>query len=711
MKGTEVFKQTALGDAISQKDSVKVLDLISKGGLKEDESLFARLVEEMDRDVYMKALPYLGELSRDAVGLGVITALQKGDTGFVDMILVLNKNVNLDVVDRNDKTALMTAIENNELATCSSLIELGASLESQNQYGYTALMYATLDANPEAVELLINSGANVNAVDKSGATALTHATKGANLEIMSTLIENDADPVLAGVIEEKDNRAYVSESVQGAARDLLLEYIVEPEMYEMTPDELGLEVISALKENDLASAMLLINKRPDANLNLLDSEGKTVLMNALDQKNFNVADFLIKAGSALDTKDIDGKTALVRAVEDWDIEALGFLIEKGADVKEIDNDSIKDFIANSPNIVNGNPESLYFMLSKAIEFGMENNENLKLDEEKSNNTLAIAVVKGDIKAVRSLISMGANVNYKDADGMSPLMIASAYEHNDVVKFLLEEGAHIEDRDKEGDSALMYAALGGSAAVVSNLIKAGADFKAVDGQGKTCLMLAAVPGHFDIVRVLIEAGVDVNAKDSKGSTALAQAARNGRSEVMKELIAHKADPYIDMLVQNAKGEYEVKAEITGEARDVLLGYLAAEKEFKEKFADRMIAGIKEGEITLDNISDKVSRSIERVAKEDKSLGFAGAIEQKRLAALTPSVELDLVMKFIIAVGEALGIVSADKRAKMILDSVGAKLNEAMKVSSVFKPLSQSLEREVSTHAEKVRSSKPAQIGIE
>ena len=76
-----------------------------------------------------------------------------------------------------------------------------------------------------------------------------------------------------------------------------------------------------------------------------------------------------------------------------------------------------------------------------------------------------------------------------------------------VKLLIEQGANINDRDAHGMTPLMYAAGKGRAEVVKLLLENGADVSAEAGEtalydaGASALLLAAAKGHSDIVDIL------------------------------------------------------------------------------------------------------------------------------------------------------------------------------------------------------------------
>lgn len=101
-------------------------------------------------------------------------------------------------------------------------------------------------------------------------------------------------------------------------------------------------------------------------------------------------------------------------------------------------------------------------------------------------------------------------------------LAYAAEHNqtkDILKFL-QAGANIEYHDKNGMTPLLLAAEHGGNDAIATLIDQKANVKAVNNKGENALHLAAAENYPKTVVALLESGkFDVNQKDHDGDTAL------------------------------------------------------------------------------------------------------------------------------------------------------------------------------------------------
>jgi len=138
--------------------------------------------------------------------------------------------------------------------------------------------------------------------------------------------------------------------------------------------------------------------------------------------------------------------------------------------------------------------------------------------------LVSAVNAGDDVRVRQLLSVGVDVDCRDSDGATVLMLASHAGNLRLVMDLLEAGADVNATDERGWTALAKSTYNpdmkrGFAEVAQALINAGANVEAPIGYGVRPLMMAAGYGETAVVETLLQAGADVTARNEGGLTAL------------------------------------------------------------------------------------------------------------------------------------------------------------------------------------------------
>lgn len=169
------------------------------------------------------------------------------------------------------------------------------------------------------------------------------------------------------------------------------------------------------------------------------------------------------------------------------------------------------------------------------------------DERKGASELSRSLrefaAKGNMKAVRSMIDQGADVNgAEDGFKETALHRAAMNGHKDVSKLLVDNGARLDTKDVwPGGTALDYASENGHKDVVGLLIAHGASVHSRrEGrpEGDTPLHSAVRAGHEDVVKLLIDKGADVNAKNNNGQSPIDLAASNGHGDI-GELLQVKA----------------------------------------------------------------------------------------------------------------------------------------------------------------------------
>jgi ankyrin repeat protein len=167
---------------------------------------------------------------------------------------------------------------------------------------------------------------------------------------------------------------------------------------------------------------------------------------------------------------------------------------------------------------------------------------LTLGSAPSSSPVADAAMRGDLGAVRALITERADVNAPEGDGMTALHWAAERGDRDVAALLLEAGANPRAETRIGRyTPLHVAAKNGRAAIVRLLVDANAGVNALTATGSVPLHFAAASGSADAVNILLEAGADANAREAQwGQTPLMFAAAAGRADVVRALLARRAD---------------------------------------------------------------------------------------------------------------------------------------------------------------------------
>ena len=93
--------------------------------------------------------------------------------------------------------------------------------------------------------------------------------------------------------------------------------------------------------------------------------------------------------------------------------------------------------------------------------------------EKANESLLLAVLKGDSVLLNDALAQGADINAAIPDGTTALMIAVEKGYEECVETLIARGANFEARRADGQTAVLLAERAGQFQVLRKLWKAGA----------------------------------------------------------------------------------------------------------------------------------------------------------------------------------------------------------------------------------------------
>lgn len=87
-----------------------------------------------------------------------------------------------------------------------------------------------------------------------------------------------------------------------------------------------------------------------------------------------------------------------------------------------------------------------------------------------------AVRVGNLEQVAEALERGDDVNAREKDGRTALMLAAANGHLPIIEMLLKMGAQPDLQDKNGRTALMQSSLKGHGQVTAVLLRGGSNTK-------------------------------------------------------------------------------------------------------------------------------------------------------------------------------------------------------------------------------------------
>ena len=190
--------------------------------------------------------------------------------------------------------------------------------------------------------------------------------------------------------------------------------------------------------------------------------------------------------------------------------------------------------------------------------------DINAKNKDGETALMLASSEGHLEIVKLLIEKGADVNVKNEDGKTALTLASRYGHLEVVKYLVENGADVNSKENDGDTALYYA----KTEEIKEVLRKAEEKSANSGKdtlNSKQLVNAVLDGNFEKVQLLLKKGVDINSKDEDGDTALMIASSEGHLEIVKLLLLRKG---ADVNIKNNDGKTALDLAKTKEIKDLL-----------------------------------------------------------------------------------------------------------------------------------------------
>ncbi|KAF4962094.1 hypothetical protein FSARC_9828 [Fusarium sarcochroum] len=278
-----------------------------------------------------------------------------------------------------------------------------------------------------------------------------------------------------------------------------------------------------------------------ADINLVDYNGQTPLLVAIQHGRWSAAAKLVQSGADLEVRLPDGKTVLHLAITMRNQEFTQVLISRGANVDRKLREHTPLTMAISSRCT---------PITAAL---IDSGANPNLPSRNGNTPLLAAAATGHDETVRYLIAHGADPSATQGQsGYSPMHMAAHKNQPHILRLLAESGAAVDILDRMGETPLLIAAKLGNNQSTLRLIKLGADIERVGPDGMSVLSHAVKTGDLDLVTALLERGAGmqmVSMGHPRGSreylvpepqtTPIHVAAQHARDEILLRLVSYGA----------------------------------------------------------------------------------------------------------------------------------------------------------------------------
>ncbi|XP_018117468.1 E3 ubiquitin-protein ligase HACE1 isoform X1 [Xenopus laevis] len=175
--------------------------------------------------------------------------------------------------------------------------------------------------------------------------------------------------------------------------------------------------------------------------------------------------------------------------------------------------------------------------------------------------LHIAANCGSVECLVLLLKRGADPNYQDISGCTPLHLAARNGQKKCMSKLLEYNADVNICNNEGLTAIHWLAVNGRTELLHDLVQHVTNVDVEDAMGQTALHVACQNGHKTTVLCLLDSGADINRPNVSGATPLYFACSHGQRDTAQILLLRGAKYLpdkngvtpLDLCVQGGYGE--------------------------------------------------------------------------------------------------------------------------------------------------------------
>ncbi|KAG5276632.1 hypothetical protein AALO_G00107870 [Alosa alosa] len=306
----------------------------------------------------------------------------------------------IDQCDKQEKTPLFLAVENDHMACVEYLLEKGADINIGNKDRETALHKACEQENADVVELLLTYGAGVNWACCRGWTPVHEAVCRNNVEICGMLLR-------AGANLNQRNSYGITPfflAAQTGSQEVLTFLMNNGADVNFQMSDGATALFEASKNGHGSVVKLLLARKADAN-----KSTKTQLLPlhvATQHGHLEVVSMLLPVTSEERIRQ-SGISPLHLAAQYNEDEVLEVLLQAGYD-------------ANAP--LSPDRSSMY--------------------QDRRTTALYFAVANGNLDAAEMLLEAGANTNQ---DTFNPLLVAVRQGNIQMVRLLVEHGADVNAR--------------------------------------------------------------------------------------------------------------------------------------------------------------------------------------------------------------------------------------------------------------------------
>lgn len=452
--------------------SVDIAERVQKGFATEPGNMILEVNVSSTRNNLRLVKPAIAAWLKDLEPLHAITA----------------ERVNL--TNSSQESWLYTACKTGKVKLVSELLAAGASIQSigSGERIKNPLFEAAEHGYLSIVNMLLSQpGVIPNEKGKKGATALHQAAFGGHVEVVKRLLEAKWDPN-----STNDLGATPLLSAMQAGQSEVVKLLLQMDNITLRGSDIGgVSLLSAAADYGHLEALqiLLKEKSQELDPNEQDAEGQTALQRATAHGHLGVVQAFLSAPFQtkidVNCQTQDTPSALYWAAQAGRVEIAQALIEAKADVNAA-------YQARTPAVIAAQKGHAGIINVLA---------EVKADFEKPDaqgwTPLLLATFFGHTQTVQAFTEAKVNLNCQ-INGATPVSVAVEQEHIPILKVLIEAKADLNTTDFKGKSPLHLA-----------IIKANS--QNLSGLG----LFRPVPLAYESIDLLLKAGARADIRDNSG----------------------------------------------------------------------------------------------------------------------------------------------------------------------------------------------------
>ncbi len=434
----------------------------------------------------------------------------------------LAQRVPVNVANNAGITPLHLAARGGCLPLVELLLENSAPVNAQAKNGWTPLFYAAQFGSTEIGTALLRKKAQVTVVD--GKTAFDVAFDYANESFCMMLLQSSIAMHFPAATEHKTGTLH--RVVTSGSLELIESMLGRIDEVNVTDSQGETLLFQAIRRGNQEVVSLLLGKGAD--VHALRDDGRTALHEAALQNSSELCNVLLTGGAGIDVQDTFGKTPLSCAVKSGSINSAQFLIEQGASLH------LKDKLGCTPlheAVSAGNATLVELLLTRGAP--------RDCTDEYDETPLDMAIKRKNAEIVLLLTNNGAfEESQQDAlrslrEADTPLLNKTTQRRTsqDEVRVKLQFG------EQDSPCTRLYRAVLFNKGVekCKELIKEGALLDTRDILGKTALHLAVEKDYIEVVIALLKAGASPFIHDHKKRTPLLLAAQQRKTVRLVQML--------------------------------------------------------------------------------------------------------------------------------------------------------------------------------